>query len=199
MNGVQSLTYINQGWYSNLLFCRDYSIASSGCGVVSFSMVAKGYSDIYSNYPNDTLVKETRDWFCNLRGWNTNGSMHSSLMYNQKTLDHYHLNAEVLFNNSPEAGFWSNTLQKDEGDAIFNAVKNEGKAVILGIPGHWCVIGPNNSCKDNEVYMYDPSSAQKTACYTMDGLYRVTYNHKNQCGTNGGMCGWAVAIAFWNR
>ena len=195
---VKSLDYINQGWYRNLSFCKSDTIASSGCGAVSFSMIVKGYSNLYRNDSNDSIVKEVRDWFCDMRGWNTNGGMHSSYMYHEKTLEHFQLKAEVLFKNS-EIGFWSNTLQSNESSAIFQAVKKEGKSVILGIPGHWCVIGPNSKCSDNQVYMYDPSSAPKTTCYTMEELYQVTYNHKNQCNSKNGMCGWAIAMAFWSE
>jgi len=194
---VSSLKYINQGWYKNLTFCQSYSIAAAGCGPVSFAMIARGYSDTYSSYTSYDIVKESRNWFCNMRGWNTDGNFHSSLAYDEKTLEHFGLKAKVLFRYSYD-GLWSNTLQTNESNAIFNAVKNEGKSVMLAIPGHWCTIGPNDSCKSNEVYMYDPSDSNLTTCYTMEKLYKVTYDHKKQCNKKGGMCGWAVAIAFWN-
>lgn len=196
-NTPSSLTYMNQGWYSSLSFCKTSSLASSGCGPVSLSMIVKGYSKKYNQASNDIIVQEVRNWLCDMRGWNSDGGIHSSYMYHEKTLEHFGLNAEVLFKNQ-EIGFWSNTLQPNESNAIFKAVKKEGKSVILGIPGHWCVIGPNSSCKDDEVYMYDPSSAPKTTCYTMQNLYKVTYDHKNECSRNG-MCGWAIAIAFWGK
>ena len=192
---VESLTYINQLGYSNLAFCKNTTIKSSGCGVVSFAMVAKAYSSKYSSYSNDQIVKEARDWFCDMRGWSVDYGIHSSLLYDARTLEHFGLQHEMLFRYTYD-GFWSNKMKQDEADKIFNAIKRDGKSVLLAMPGHWAAVGPNPQCKENEVYFYNPSSSSQTKCYTMQGLYNVTYNHKGTCGTAGGMCGWAVAIAY---
>lgn len=195
---VTSLSYISQLDYSNLNYCiSGYNIYYYGCGPTSFAMIARAYSDSFKSYSNDQIMKEVRDVFCDARGWTSYGATHSSLFYNSKVLEHFGLNYEMLFRYEYD-GFWSNTMKQDEADKIFNAVKNEGKSVILGMPGHWATIGPNPECASDEVYFYNPSSRSQTKCYTMQGLYNVTYDHKGTCSTNGGMCGWALAIAFWS-
>lgn len=197
-SNVTSLSYISQLEYTNLYYCKTWTYASAGCGPTSFAMVARAYSKQYLSYSNDDIIKEVRNFFCSLDKNNEKDNpTHSSLFVDSRVLEHFGLKAEILFRYEYD-GFWSNTMKQDEADKIFNAIKNEGKSVLLAMPGHWSAVGPNPECKSDEVYFYNPSSSSQTKCYTMQGLYNVTYNHKGTCGTSGGMCGWAVAIAVWS-
>jgi hypothetical protein len=122
-------------------------------------------------------------------------------LYNSKLLDKVNLKSEELFfngdRNGPINGNFGTTYKEEEGKKILNAV-NQGKSVILLIPNHYIVLGPNSECNSNQVYYYDPDWAEKKGCYTPSEIYTFTWNN-GWCTSSEHYCGWHLAYAFYNK
>lgn len=194
---VTSLHYYDQTAYSYVSMCSgNNTVANSGCGVASFAMIATSYSDGKFN------PQYVASWFCNNYYNYTDGAL-SHLAITSKALDHFGLQAKVLFDKTSQYNYnnynFGTTYNSAEGIAILRAVKS-GRSVMFGLPGHWSVIGPNSSCTENQVYFYNVNGYKSymNGCYTPEQLFYDTYNYSNRC-TNTGWCGWDYAIAFSSK
>ena len=200
---ISSLTYWNQGNYADYYMCAyPNTIANSGCGIASYAMITSSY--INPDYGPVTV----RDWMCSKTETyvdtageehtyfeKNNGAVSMSAMYADKTLDHFGLNAEVLF----EDYSYSNTSYiSSQGEKILSMVQKK-RSVILSIPRHYVVIGPNSSCNSSQVYLYDPNLSSYNGCYTPQELFDTTYNYRERCYSTEKWCGWEMAVAFWPK
>lgn len=182
---VKNLNYIAQGNYSHLPFCSTSTVASSGCGAASFAMIASSYSDSKYN------MEYVASWFCTNQYSLSNGALRNEAVLSQTTLSHFGLEGGIIFGGGNYSG---STYNSTYGNAILNAVQN-GKSVMLGIPKHWVVAGPNDSCSSEQVYLYDPGFPSRNGCYTPYNLFLITYNSRNHC-IKEGICGWDIGIAL---
>ena len=148
-------------------------------------MIASSYSN--SQYDMNYVAS----WFCNNKYSEANGALSYTAMISEDTLNHFGLSGGILFGNAVYSG---PNYNEQNGNAILNAVKS-GKSVIIGIPRHWVVAGPNESCNSNQVYLYDSGFPSRNGCYTPRELFNVTYNSRNHC-TKEGICGWDIAIVL---
>lgn len=187
---LKELVYYSQGNYPNELFCTgDNTIANSGCGAVSFAMIASSY--VHPSYDPPTVAK----WFCTNKPEYSDGGLNENAVLVKDTLDNFGLTGEALFNKTGQDGKnYGINYNSIEGSRILRAV-NSGKSVMFGMPGHWAVAGPNIACSSDKVYLYNPSRPTSNGCYTPEELFNYTYNYNNRCRTNN-WCGWDVAISL---
>lgn len=189
---IEQLIYYYQGNYADTPFCSGkHTVASAGCGAVSFAMIA-------STYSNKTFEpRNVGTWFCNNKNSLSNGGLNEDAVTMRDTLSHFGLKAEVLFDKTGRGTYnYGTTYNSSEGSNFLRAV-NSGKAVMFGMPGHWAVLGPHPSCTSNDkFYLYNPSRPTSNGCYTPEELFNYTYNYNNRCKTQG-WCGWDVAIALY--
>lgn len=185
-----NLIYYNQGDYSRVKFCSSgVTVSSSGCGATSLAIIASSFS----NKKYDP--KNVATWLCN------NGHIGHALGENwftkKKVLNHFNLSVTTLFDNGNYKGNSGKTYNKTQANKILNAVK-EGKGVVLYIPEHYVVVGPNKKCNSNQVYLYDVGKRAYNGCYTPKELFEKVSNYKNKC-KNLGNCGWKKAWAFTKK
>ena len=189
---MDSLTYYNQSDYMSTPMCAgEKTIANSGCGVVSFAMIASSYS-------NPKFTPEVvGTWFCQNYRSLTDSGLDEDAVTKNDTLSHFGLKGEVLWDKTGGSSYnYGTTYNSSEGSAMLRAV-NSGKSVMFGMPGHWSVVGPNSQCPNTKFYLYNPSRPTSNGCYTPEELFQFTYNYGNRC-TRTGWCGWDVAIALYN-
>ena len=187
VGNVNNLKLIAQGNYKNVPFCNGRrTVANSGCGAAAFAMIASAYSS-----PTYTM-EYVANWFCTNKFSLANGALSNSAVLDSDTLAHFNLNAELIFGNN---GYGGSKYNASWGQAMLKAVQ-EGKSVMFGMPRHWAVVGPNDSCSPNQVYLYDPGYTSRVGCYTPEQLFSKTYNSGNHC-TKEGICGWDIGIALW--
>ena len=114
-------------------------------------------------------------WMCeNTSSGGAAGGTYNSDLTSEQTLNHFNLSVEVLFENG-----YSIMYIPDQGDKILKAVQ-EGKIIILNVPKHFTIVGPNSSCSKDEVYYYEISKKSKNGCYTPKELFIETYNRKSR-------------------
>ena len=189
---VTNLVYYAQRDYKNTLFCRgSYNVANNGCGVASFAMIASSYSN--SSYDPTYVANTLCQKHCPNCG---SGGLPVKILYNDDYYKDLGLNHTKLFHNGgyETNGYYSKKYNSSEGTKILNAVQS-GKSVLLLIPNHYVVLGPNTSCTSEQVYYYDPDWHSKNGCYTPSEIYSFTYNYSSRC-TKNNWCGWHLAIAM---
>lgn len=191
---VSSLHYYSQINYSYVPLCgNNETVSNSGCGVASFAMIATSYSDSKFN------PEFVANWFCKNYYSYTHGALNHRAI-TQKTLDYFGLRASVLFDKTDQYNYgnynFGKTYKASEGELILATVQS-GRSIMIGMPGHWSVIGPNSNCKSNQVYFYNVNGYKSymNGCYTPEALFYDTYNYSNKCDKSG-WCGWDYAIAF---
>ena len=189
---LTELIYYAQGNYSNVSFCNgSRTLANSGCGAVSYAMIASSYSSSSFTPPN------VANWFCTNHFSTSNGALRNEAATSQDALAHFGLKAEVLFDKSGQSSMnYGTSYNSQEGSKMLEAVQ-QGKAVMFGMPKHWSVVGPNALCPSNKFYLYNPGRPSSNGCYTPEELFQYTYNYNNHCNKSG-WCGWDIAIAFYN-
>ena len=187
---IEELIYYNQTLYKSFSFCSGKNtVASSGCGAVSFAMIASTY--VNPDYDPIAVSK----WFCQNKYNLSNGGLDEDAVSSADTLRHFGLKGEVLFDKTGGSSLnYGTSYKSSEGSRILAAVQS-GKSVMLGVPGHWVVAGPNASCSSDQIYLYNPSRVTSNGCYTMEQLFQFTYNYSNRCSTRS-WCGWDVALAL---
>jgi len=187
---LKELVYYNQHYYVTVPFCKgDNTVSDSGCGAVSFAMIASSY--VSPTY--DPRVVAT--WFCQNKPNLSDGGLDEDAVSSSDTLSHFGLQGQVLFDKTGGSSMnYGTTYNASEGSKILSAVRS-GKSVMFGMPGHWGVAGPNESCSSDKVYFYNPSRPTSNGCYTPEELFNYTYNYSSRC-TKKGWCGWDVAIAL---
>jgi len=188
--GLESLIYYSQGSYSDIPFCLNgNTVANSGCGAVSFSMIASSYVNPSYN------PKVVANWFCANKLSLSDGGLEDEAVVASDTLKKFGLRADVIFDKTNQSDHNYGTVYNSvEGSNILRAV-NAGKSVMFGMPGHWAVAGPNIECSSDKFYLYNPSRPTSNGCYTPEELFTYTYNYNNRC-KNTGWCGWDVAISL---
>ena len=180
---IKNLTYYNQGvgkWKDAKYCSGDKLIRNSGCGAVALAMITSNYSN--SKYDPEYIGK----WICD--HGHTGGGTPYKFFTMQSMLDEFDLKVETLFTATGK------NYDPNKGNALLTAVQS-GKGIILHIPGHYVVIGPNEKCSNNEVYYYDVGKRAVNGCYTPQELFNKTYNYKNRCSGNNN-CGWKIAFAY---
>ena len=189
---IDQLVYYYQANYGDTPFCSGkHTVASSGCGAVSFAMIASTYSN--PSFEPRNVSK----WFCANKPSLSNGGLNEDAIPTRDTLSHFGLKGEVLFDKTGGSSYnYGTTYNSSEGSAMLKAV-NAGKSVMFGMPGHWSVVGPNKECSNDKFYLYNPSRPTANGCYTPQELFNYTYNYSNRCQTTG-WCGWDVAIALYS-
>lgn len=172
--------------WKNQSYCSGNSnICNSGCGAAALAIVAT------------SLVNEKYDpayvgkWMCENKIGTYTGIYGTDQvdLRSDNVSQHFNLNIEILFENGR-----SSIYSEDKGNQILTAVQ-AGKLVILNIPNHYVVIGTNEKCKNNQVYMYNVGIETTNGCYTPKELYDSTFNYNNRCKGEG-ICGWNAAYAY---
>ncbi len=177
-------------------FCNPgHTMAGYACGPTSLSMIIATFSK-----PSYTPT-DMRNYICNKQGTihHTEGQgLGTAAFTNTKMLSDYNLNVETLF------AYGSLRPYDDaNGKKVLEAVQ-AGKGVIVHVPGHYVVLGPNPSCNKNRVYLYDPAPSSLRGvggesfndCYTVKEAIRRTGTRHNRCINNQGQCGWEGAWAY---
>lgn len=185
-------TYFNQKNYSHVPYCSGkYTVATSGCGATSLAIIVNAFTD--RKY-NPEIVSE---YLCE-HGFGNGAGTSWKAYTDEELLDYFDLTVDVLFkvDSSLKKGDAGQTYDAEKGNQILKSIQN-GMGVILNIPNHYVVIGPNEQCKSNEVYYYQVSNSDENGCYTPKELFEQSYNYRNRC-TNAGNCGWKGAFAFKN-
>lgn len=183
---VTHLNYIAQGNYPNLPFCANGStVANSGCGAAAFAMIASSYSDSKYN------MEYVASWFCQNLYSLSNGALSNEAALHPTALSHFGLSGGLIFGGN---GYSGTQYSEANGSAILSAVQS-GKSVMIGIPRHWIVAGPHESCSSTQIYLYDSGFPSRNGCYTPYELFQLTYNSRNHC-TKEGICGWDIGIAL---
>lgn len=188
---LEKLTYYFQGSYSDVPFCTGKNtVATSGCGAVSFAMIASSY--INQSYD----PRNVANWFCANKQSLSNGGLNEDAVEAKDTLNHFGLKGTILFDKTGGSSYnYGTTYNSSEGSKMLKAV-NSGMSVMFGMPGHWSVVGPNKECSSDKFYLYNPSRPTSNGCYTPEELFNYTYNYSNRCQMTG-WCGWDVAIALY--
>jgi len=179
-SSIGGFTYYNQGEYSNVAFCGSgKNLQSSGCGAVSFSMVA---SNLVDNSYNPKVVA---NWLCS--NGHGGGALSDSWYTNKKLLNKFGLKSTKIAGN---IGTNSDKVKKAKKQ-ISEELK-KGNMIILYIPGHYIALAPG---KDGKVILMDPGKRANNGTYTIDGVYNLTKNYKNRC-TSSNNCGWHGVYSF---
>ena len=180
-SSIGGFTYYNQGdEYSNVAFCGSgKNLQSSGCGAVSFSMVA---SNLVDNSYNPKVVA---NWLCS--NGHGGGALSESWYTNKKLLNKFGLKSTKIAGN---IGTNSDKVKKAKKQ-ISEELK-KGNMIILYIPGHYIALAPGN---DGKVILMDPGKRANNGTYTIDAVYNLTKNYKNRC-TSSNNCGWHGGYSF---
>ncbi|MBP5679415.1 MAG: hypothetical protein J6X28_06290 [Bacilli bacterium] len=189
--GIKELVYYNQHSYADVALCGgSNNVSNAGCGIASFAMIA-------STYVNPAYEpRMVAGWFCQFKRRLTDGGLNEDAVSAMDTLAYFGLKGEVLYDKTDQSGLnYGTSYNSKEGNAILQSV-NAGKSVMFGMPGHWGVAGPHESCNNTQVYLYNPARPTSNGCYTPEELFSYTYNYGNRC-YNTGWCGWDVAIALY--
>ena len=189
---LTKLVYYYQGDYGNVKFCGDpYNVANNGCGVASMAMIASSYSN--EEYDPVYVAKILCKSYCTNCG---SGGLPVPILSNDGFYSALGLTHEELFHYGGNEinGNYNKSYNEQDGKKILNAVNN-GKSVLLLIPNHYIVLGPNSECREDQVYIYDPDSHTRKGCHTPEEVYSVTYNSGSKC-SNYNWCGWHLAIAM---
>ena len=161
-------------------------MCNNGCGATAIAMVA---STIGKN--KNITPLDVRDYLCDNK-LHSNGGMAYAPFTNSNLLSNYGLKGKVFID-------YNDSSKYDDPKALaIKAEVDKGNGVILLIPGHYVVLGKNNSCNSNQVYMYDPASRSDSACYTMGELWTKTWNRKNRYNKKK-KCGWRMAWTYTNE
>ena len=179
-SSIGGFTYYNQGEYSNVAFCDSgKNLQSSGCGAVSFSMVA---SNLVDNSYNPKVVA---NWLCS--NGHGGGALSESWYTNKKLLNKFGLKSTKIAGNIGTNSDKVKKAKKQIGEKL-----KKGNMIILYIPGHYIVLAPG---KDGKVILMDPGKRANNGTYTIDGVYNLTKNYKNRC-TSSNNCGWHGVYSF---
>lgn len=187
---VLEFQYYNQGNYSHVPYCSDDggNVAKSGCGATSLAVIASSFTN------NNYNPKVVANYLCE-NGFGGKNGTGWRVFTNTNVLNHFELNVEVLFKKEGTVkGNAGKTYSEEEGNKILNAVNN-GRGIILHIPGHYVVVGPNPKCSKKQVYYYQVSNSDENGCYTPKELFNSTYNYKDRCSKKGN-CGWKAAFSY---
>ena len=168
--------------------CNAGTLVDSGCGYTSFAMIANHFSSSTIAPPDATHV------ICSKTGENGN-AMDDETFLNNSLLNHYGLNAQVLFYRG------GSEKVSTKKSLVEEALRN-GKPVILLIPGHYIVLAKIDG---NQVLVLNPGldgtngeagKDGRTGWYSsIDSVYKYTNNYKNRCSSQS-ICGWIYAIAY---
>ena len=186
---LDSLITYNQFDYPRVPYCVNTTISSSGCGPTGYAMIATNLLGEKITPPDVAKVA------CVASGNQDHGSSYH--MYNRKYINEkFGLKNELLFDNHAKYGYSGNpNYNSEQGQKMLDAVY-DGKIILLWIPGHFVVVGPNSSCNRDEVYLYNTNDgSEKNGCYTPKELFNATYNHGKKC-TKKTACGWLAAVAY---
>ncbi len=198
---IQTENYATEiKYYSQIIpgvnFCNPgHSMGGYACGPTSLAMIIATFTN-----PAYTPT-DMRNYICNKQGTipHTEGSGLAHVAFtNAKMLSDYNLNVETLFD------YGSLKAYNDADGAKVLASVQAGKGVIVNVPGHYVVLGPNPSCSKNEVYLYDPAQSSVGGvggesyndCYTVKEAIRRTGTRHNRCVNGRGQCGWSSAWAY---
>lgn len=178
---VNDYIYYNQGDYRHVPFCGGgKTVQSSGCGAASFAMIASNLVD--PSYNPQVIA----NWMCS--NGHSGGGLSHSFLVSEKILSQFGLNAESVIG---DVGLLYAESSKQK---VLQAL-NEGKMIILHIPGHYVVVA---SAGNNQVVWLNPGHRADNGVYTIDELYEKTKNYKGRCNS-GGNCGWHGAAAYTKR
>ena len=190
-NSSKNLIYHNQGDYAHVKFCSGTkTVKSSGCGATSLSIITSSFTNTAYN------PQYIANWLCS--NGHGGGALYTSFFTSQKVLDTFNLSVSVLWDLK---GYYQGNAGKqyeyEKGNKLLNAVK-QGKGVILYVPGHYLVVGPNDQCSSDKVYLYDVGRRANNGCYTTQELFNKLYNYNNKCSNNNN-CGWKGAWAYTSK
>jgi len=187
----KNLVYHNQGDYAHVKFCSGTkTVKSSGCGATSLSIITSSFTNTAYN------PQYVANWLCS--NGHGGGALYTSFFTSQKVLDTFNLSVSVLWDLK---GYYQGNAGKqyeyEKGNKLLNSVR-AGKGVILYVPGHYLVVGPNEQCSSDKVYLYDVGRRANNGCYTPQELFNKLYNYNNKCSNNNN-CGWKGAWAYTSK
>lgn len=160
------------------------NLCNAGCGYSSLAMVLSGLKNDSSINP-DTVHE-----YIYGQGISVNpggGAITDAALVSSKVASRYGVKIETLFGRNYDE---SSSKKASEASAIQNAL-NQGKGVVLLIPGHYIALGGTG----NAIIVHDPANSGRNGTYTIDELHSKYYNYSNRC-SNGGTCGFVYAVAY---
>ena len=179
-SSIGGFTYYNQGEYENVAFCGSgKNLKTSGCGAVSFSMVA---SNLVDNSYNPKVVA---NWLCS--NGHGGGALSDSWYTKEKFLNKFGLKSTKIVG---DIGTNSDKVKKAKKQ-ISEELK-KGNMIILYIPKHYIALAPG---KDGKVILMNPGKRANNGTYTIDAVYNLTKNYENRCNSLNN-CGWHGVYSF---
>lgn len=185
-----NVTNLMQGDYANNKVCggtqkngKPKTIASSGCGYMSFTMVAQSLG-----YPNVT-PPQIVDIACNEFGYK-GGPASYAFLTSSVLLNKFNFKVDTIA--------LAGSKDPDKGKKYIPAVKQalkDGKKLIVLIPGHYIsIIGINS---DNTIIVRDSSRGfASDNKYTVESLYEATKTSgRDDCKAEN-KCGWTMILAY---
>ena len=161
------------------------TIGGSGCGLTSMAVMVASFYD--KNMTPNKLLTE-------LRGLGFSISSYTNVQYglfaNSTFLSHYNLEAEQILDT---IGMHSAT--QNEFDKVLNYVQN-GYGIIMWVPGHYTVVGPNPTCNNNQIYMYETDINWGNSCGAANECMSVETFYDKWKKNNNGIPAWGGAWAY---
>ncbi len=165
-------------------------LCHAGCGYTSLAMVLSGLkrdSNITPSTVHDYVYGQK---ISNNTG---GGAITDAALVDQRVASKYGVTIQKLFgrNDNDES---SATHQK-ESSLITNAL-NQGKLVVLLIPGHYIALGGNGT----NVVVHDPANKNNNGTYTIEQVYSKYKDYSKRCSSpksgNKKSCGFIYAVAY---
>lgn len=160
------------------------NLCHAGCGYTSLAMVLSGLKN------DSSITPYTVHEYVYGQGISVNpggGAITDAALVSPKVASKYGVTIQTLFGRNYNED--SATHQK-ESSAITNAL-NQGKMVVLLIPGHYIALGGNGT----NVVVHDQANSSNNGTYTIEQVYNKFKNYSNRC-SSGGTCGFIYAVAY---
>ncbi len=160
------------------------NLCTAGCGYTSLAMVLSGLKK------DSSITPDTVHEYIYGQGISVNpggGAITDAALVDSRVASKYGVTIQTLFGRNYNE---DSTTHQKEMSAITNAL-NQGKLVVLLIPGHYIALGGSGS----NVILHDPINSSRTGTYTLDEIYNIYKNFGNRC-TSGVACGFVYAVAY---
>lgn len=160
------------------------NLCKAGCGYTSLSMVLSGLKK------DSSITPSTVHDFIYGKGISYNpggGAITDAALVDSRVASKYGVSIQTLFGRNYREDA---STHKREMSLITNAL-NQGKLVVLLIPGHYIALGGNGT----NVIVHDPANSKNTGTYTIEQVYNKYKNYGKRC-SNGTACGFIYAVAY---
>lgn len=160
------------------------NLCTAGCGYSSLAMVLSGLKN------DSSITPYTVHEYIYGQGISVNpggGAITDAALVDSRVASKYGVKIQTLFGRN---GNEDASTHQREAAAITNAL-DQGKLVVLLIPGHYIALGGNGT----NVVVHDPANASRNGTFTIEQVYNNYKNYSNRCSKGIG-CGFIYAIAY---